>query len=667
MIMRVPLGVPGVYELPDVPLRALTGVRMDVCAFAGVAPRGPAQEPVFVASWRPKPTDEDIRNDNFRTIPVPVDSFADYRRIYGGFEGPGRLPYAVASFFENGGRRAWILRIVPEVEADGAGHRRDVARGSFGSDAGPLLHASGQPLEVQAQNPGAWGNAIEAELRFHTLTPFGFLLRPGFIELELASRADVSVGTMLRFQFPSGVFFLREVVQLRDDWSVVGTARVRVAALDFALPGLTDRAELVEGELSIFEAGKLRERHTRLGCSALHPRWLARVLLEESSLLHPIDTQLEGGLTVPDDLHTSSTGTLIDGADPYERIAPDHFFGPDPPPGPETRPSDGLGVLDALREPALFAVPDLYSPEALRPTIEAPEAPRSPDFEECGTRPAPPVVRPTIDLPLLRFDPALPADLESITQLQERVVALAQRLRFPIALLDAPPRITHARLIRWRARFESAFAAAYHPWLRVARSDDGTGRLQIIGPSGAAAGIIARKELASGLTFGPAQELGANVVSLLEEVSPARHEELFQLNMNLFTRTRGGSLLSSARTLSRDPSWRQLNVRRLVSMIERVLEEQMQWVVFEPNHAATRSELKQSIAAYLRQLFRANAFAGATEDSSFFVRCDEENNPPAWIDEGKLLVEIGVAPAEPMEFIVFRLVRSPDGTVSVEA
>src|SRR5689334_14464505 len=90
------LGAPGIYRAPAAPIRALTDVRMDVCAFAGVAPRGPEHTPVAVESW------------------------AAYTRLFGGFDGPGRLPYAVASFFENGGDRAYIVRIVHRYfKADG--------------------------------------------------------------------------------------------------------------------------------------------------------------------------------------------------------------------------------------------------------------------------------------------------------------------------------------------------------------------------------------------------------------------------------------------------------------------------------------------------------------------------------------------------------------------
>jgi len=90
----------------------------------------------------------------------------------------------------------------------------------------------------------------------------------------------------------------------------------------------------------------------------------------------------------------------------------------------------------------------------------------------------------------------------------------------------------------------------------------------------------------------------------------------------------------------------------------------MQWVVFEPNTPALRAELRQTLTVYLRQLYTAGAFRGATEEESFFVRCDASNNPPRIADLGQLLVEVGVAPSEPVEFIVLRLSRDADGSLT---
>jgi phage tail sheath protein FI len=98
-------------------------------------------------------------------------------------------------------------------------------------------------------------------------------------------------------------------------------------------------------------------------------------------------------------------------------------------------------------------------------------------------------------------------------------------------------------------------------------------------------------------------------------------------------------------------------------MIERTLLAQMQWAVFEPQGAALERDLRRAIESLLRGLFRAGAFAGRSESESFFVRM---LNDRARSDRGEVVVEIGVAPAEPLEFILVRLRRSGDGTLQLD-
>src|SRR5262249_48598757 len=131
LVEGVQIGAPGVYLAPTPPSRELLGVRMDVCAFVGVAPRGPARVPL---------TDEElITSDQFgpaqiaalldaspveggrprrRSVAGPVESWDEYTGLFGRFEGPGRLPFAVAAFFEQGGRRAYVVRVVHEYLPD---------------------------------------------------------------------------------------------------------------------------------------------------------------------------------------------------------------------------------------------------------------------------------------------------------------------------------------------------------------------------------------------------------------------------------------------------------------------------------------------------------------------------------------------------------------------
>jgi phage tail sheath protein FI len=119
--------------------------------------------------------------------------------------------------------------------------------------------------------------------------------------------------------------------------------------------------------------------------------------------------------------------------------------------------------------------------------------------------------------------------------------------------------------------------------------------------------------------------------------------------------------------LSLDARWRQLSVRRLVTMIRRALDQQMQWAVFEPNNQQLRFQISRALESFLRQLYRANAFAGATEDDAFFVKCDDRLNPREVQQAGQMIAQVGVAPAEPLEFIVLDLSRDGDSFVIAEA
>jgi phage tail sheath protein FI len=236
-----------------------------------------------------------------------------------------------------------------------------------------------------------------------------------------------------------------------------------------------------------------------------------------------------------------------------------------------------------------------------------------------------------------------------------------------VALLDVPPRLTPTELRRWRDGFDSPYAAAYHPWLRVSRADDRRDPLVAVNPAAYAAGIVARQELAFGVQHGPANVIAIGPVSPTDPVTPQRHDELHQSAVNVFMRERDGLRLTAGRTLSRDPQWRQLSIRRLITMLRRTLLRQMQWTVFEPNDHRLRDELRRMLEAYLRQLFLASAFRGKTPNEAFFVRCDDELNPPSLIDTGKLICHVGVAPAEPLEFIVLRFAREGDGTLLMES
>lgn len=648
----MPLGAPGIYEVPVPPLRALTGERMDVVAFLGVAPRGPAREPVADERWPDDRPATDAGRPRARSVPVAVESWDEYVRLYGSFEGQGLLPYALAAFFENGGRRAYVVRIVHDY--DGPGDELGVAAGELG----PL--AGGAALALHARNEGTWGNGLSAELAF-TASPL-FPQRVELDEVGFARDVRLDPGALLRLVLPGGVRWLRFVDRVR---LVRGEL---VATLDAALLALPVGVELVEGVLDVDDGDGRTERHERLGLSPEHPRYLGTVLSWESQLLLP-DAAWTGDRLLPAaTLPAAATGTFEGGESRESELVPEDFFDAGWVLG-DDRSTDGVHALLGNEEISWVVAPDLYSPAPLDPveSIVSPATLAGAEFAPCvPVAPPDQQAEPADALTGLALDPADPAQLAEIVTLQKRLEELADLHREWIVLLDVPPGLSQREVLAWRAELSSAYAGAYHPWLRVARRDDRRDALVRVPPSAYAAGIAARKERTLGLPFGPANELAVGAVDVEDRVSPQRHDELHPASVNVFLRERDGVRLTAARTLSREPEWRQQSVRRLVTMLKRVLRKQLAWLAFEPNTPQLRREVEHALRSFLRQLWLAQAFAGATEAEAFFVRCDERLNPQSVVDAGRLLAEIGVAPAEPIEFIVLRIALDAEGGLVAE-
>jgi len=112
-----------------------------------------------------------------------------------------------------------------------------------------------------------------------------------------------------------------------------------------------------------------------------------------------------------------------------------------------------------------------------------------------------------------------------------------------------------------------------------------------------------------------------------------------------------------ARTLASSTDWTYINVRRLFNMVETTIMDGTEWAVFEPNDKKLWEGLKRTVAAFLRGLWRDGALFGATAEQAFYVKCDEETNPPESIDQGKVVVEVGIAPVKPAEFVIFRIAQ----------
>jgi uncharacterized protein len=118
--------------------------------------------------------------------------------------------------------------------------------------------------------------------------------------------------------------------------------------------------------------------------------------------------------------------------------------------------------------------------------------------------------------------------------------------------------------------------------------------------------------------------------------------------------------------VSSNPDWRYINVRRLMIMIEEAVDQSTQWAVFEPNNFNLRRLLILSVSSFLETVWRGGALVGATAAEAFYVKCDETNNPPRVVDRGQIIIDIGVAPTHPAEFIIFRVGRTIEELEIVE-
>lgn len=231
-----------------------------------------------------------------------------------------------------------------------------------------------------------------------------------------------------------------------------------------------------------------------------------------------------------------------------------------------------------------------------------------------------------------------------------------------LAVLDAPPGMTPQQIREWRAdvaMYDSAYAALYYPWIKVENPIGTNGDAEvIIPPSGHIAGVWARTDETRGVWKAPANDTIRGCLDVEYNVTQNEQSILNPIGINCIRPfgTRGIRIWG-ARTLASDTDWRYINVRRLFNMVENTIAQGTQWAVFEPNDVALWEGIKRTLNAFLRGLWSAGALFGASADQAFYVKCDAETNPPESIDQGLLVVEVGIAPVKPAEFVVFRIAQ----------
>jgi uncharacterized protein len=258
-------------------------------------------------------------------------------------------------------------------------------------------------------------------------------------------------------------------------------------------------------------------------------------------------------------------------------------------------------------------------------------------------------------------------DLETVKAVQLAMITHCELMGDRMAIIDPPPGLNAQQVREWRneyAGYDSKYAALYYPWIKV--FDPATGTNKMVPPAGHMAGVWARNDAIRGVHKAPANEVVRGAVALENQITRTEQELLNPIGVNCIRAFPGrGIRIWGARTLSSDPAWRYLNVRRLFNYVEKSILGGTQWVVFEPNDDALWAKIRRTIGAFLVNEWRKGALFGLTPDEAYYVRCDRETNPAEQIDAGQVVCEIGIAPVKPAEFVIFRLAQLSGGTSSV--
>jgi phage tail sheath protein FI len=258
---------------------------------------------------------------------------------------------------------------------------------------------------------------------------------------------------------------------------------------------------------------------------------------------------------------------------------------------------------------------------------------------------------------LMSTPPGEKLDLDKVKAVQTALIAHCQNMGDRVAILDAPPNATPQEIKDWRMNvtgFDSSYAALYYPWIQV---DDPILNKGIYIPTcGHAAGVWARSDNTRGVHKAPANEIVLGATGLAYNMTKGEQDTLNPNGVNCIRSFPGrGIRIWGARTLSSDPAWRYINVRRLFNYVEKSIERGTQWVVFEPNDQMLWARVRRDVNSFLSTVWSEGALFGASPNEAFFVQCDAALNPPESRDLGRLIIEIGMSPVKPAEFVIFRI------------
>ncbi|XYI01030.1 phage tail sheath family protein [Sorangium sp. So ce1128] len=687
---------PGVYIEERPGPRVIEGVSTSTAGFVGMTERGPVGGP-----------------------PILVTSFGEFQRKFGGYLTPkgehGYLPMAIRHFFDNGGKRAFVVRSFRQSGADrGADYRRlristgAVARlrgnAPSGTDRVHLTSLRGYAAGTATLLPTDPARTGEAPVAVAEVVDeaAGVVRLASALERDL--RADtafvrltetVGAGDATLYAREPGVWGEEVRVQIRPAGGAhVGAGplergerdlRLRVASAATFYPGATVEIA-VKGSPGTAGA---RPPLSRLAYATV------RQVVGDTLVLEPPGAPLDIAEGAEISAAVAEIEILVSWRTEVERFRGSWWYmdpdDPNPPLGMTPVQRDEFNTTRsawwALEKRSRLV--SLALPPAGRADAAAPTRPAYTPADPLASHPTTPTGAPEPLKPAAgppgQADPtpgvldyvgepggpqrtgiaalALEEDISLVVvpgvsspSVQAALIQHAESSKYRVAVLDGPADADIAEIRGHRSNFDSSYAALYYPWVEVL--DPRTGATIPAPPSGIALGVYARNDAERGVHKAPANEVARGALGLTTQVSHGDQEILNPEGINAlrdFRAQERGIRIWGARTLSSDPQWKYLNVRRLFVFIERSIDRGTQWVVFEPNGPDLWGQVKRTVETFLDGQWRAGALVGARAEEAYYVKVDRSTMSEDDLANGRLVCEVGISPSRPAEFVIFRI------------
>lgn len=243
---------------------------------------------------------------------------------------------------------------------------------------------------------------------------------------------------------------------------------------------------------------------------------------------------------------------------------------------------------------------------------------------------------------------------DKILQVALTLIGHCERMRYRIAVLDSTDGQDLTEVREDRAQMDSTYAAFYYPWIRII--DPVTQEEINIPPSGSVAGLYADNDILYGVHKAPANMVVQDAIRFEVMLNKAQQDVLNPEGINCFRFFEDrGYRLWGARTISSDPEWKYVNLRRYFAYLEHSIDKGTQWAVFDVNSEPLWTNVRTTIEQFLNNEWSNGRLMGNKPEEAYFVRCDRTTMTQNDLDNGRLVCLIGVAVTRPAEFVIFRI------------